>query len=590
MRTYGSHARQFLVGLLTLLPLYATAQEPAPERAQERAPERSPARIIQVPMSDGITISAALYLPKTPGPAPTLLAASPYRFDNDGLPAVSIYPIQELGPIGFYNAHGYAYIHMDVRGTGRSGGQYQYQSRREQRDLYEVIEWIAKQPWSSGKVGGVGQSYYARSQWFAATQAPPHLACIAPYDGHIDTYRQSAYTGGIPGAYPEGWWSTVRNYNQRPLTGPSREVPWDYSLNMRRHPTYDAFWRERSAGENLHRVKIPVYSIGVWGKVDLHLNGNILGFQRVAGPKKLLVLGGADVNEAVAEYASIKFHERYLLPFYDWCLKGEPTAYQKEPTVRYALVNGNRMETADAWPPKAANYRSYYLAAGPSGSVTSLNDGLLTSEVSDSANGKTTYTYPDAGWRNGVVGPGPDGRPDPARRVLTFVTQPFDRDTEITGPIKLVLYAASTQPDTQFIVKISDQSQQADEEHARGVQPRARIVTKGWLMASHRAIDAKQSLENAPYYTHENPQPIEPGKVYKYEIAVMPTAYLFKKGSRLRLEISNGDSSITDAIFTHPYSARQNGTDTFFHSKDYPSQLIVPVLDAERSAQATPQK
>ena len=78
---------------------------------------------------------------------------------------------------------------MDVRGTGRSGGEYHYQCKREQRDLYETIEWIARQRWSSGKVGGIGQSYFARSQWFMATQNPPHLACVAPYDGHIDTYR-----------------------------------------------------------------------------------------------------------------------------------------------------------------------------------------------------------------------------------------------------------------------------------------------------------------------------------------------------------------------------------------------------------------
>jgi predicted acyl esterase len=580
----GSIIQNLLQGLL--FALSAIIVMPA-QVSPVHADERVAAKIVNIKMSDGVNIAAAIYLPKNTERAPVLLAASPYRFDNDGLPAVAIYPIQELGPIAWYNEHGYAYVHMDVRGTGRSGGEYQYQSAREQRDLYEVVEWIAKQPWSSGKVGGIGQSYYARSQWFAAIQAPPHLACIAPYDGNIDTYRQSAYTGGIMGAYPDNWYNTtVRSINLRPQVGQPRELPWDYSLAIRRHPTYDAFWRERAAVDNLHKVKIPVFSIGVWGKVDLHLNGNIIGFQRVSGPKKLLVLGGANVAEAVAEYASVAFHEKYLLPFYDWCLKGEQTAYQSEPAVRYVVVNGNRIQTADAWPPKGVSYQSFYLKAGPSGSVTSLNDGQLSADKPDGSGGKTVYAYPDPGWRIGVVGPGPDGRPDPARRVLTFVTPPLERDMEVAGPIKLVLYASSTQPDTAFFVKLTDQSAQSEEERAKKIQPRARIVTKGWLMASHRAIDPAQSLENAPYYTNVNPQPIEPGKTYKFEIAVMPTAYLFKKGSRIRLELANGDSAVTDAIFSHPYNPQQNGKDTILHDAQNPSQLILPVLEGTTSAQA----
>ncbi len=162
----------------------------------------APTRILSIPMSDGVRIAAALFLPDAPGRYPVLLAASPYRFDNDAAPAIPLFLWRETGPIKWYLEQGYAYVHMDVRGTGRSGGEYHYQCKREQRDLYEVIEWIARQRWSNGKVGGIGQSYFARSQWFMATENPPHLACVAPFDGHIDTYRDSAYTGGIPGGYP----------------------------------------------------------------------------------------------------------------------------------------------------------------------------------------------------------------------------------------------------------------------------------------------------------------------------------------------------------------------------------------------------
>jgi len=168
----------------------------APAAAQDTA-QPSPDRIIAIPMSDGVVIRRRCISAGRKPQNARVLAASPYRFDNDAIPPSAIFPFSELGPIRFYNDHGYAYVHMDTRGTGRSGGTYTYQSKREQRDLYEAIEWLAKQPWSNGKIGGVGQSYYARSQWFMATQHPPHLACIAPYDGNIDTYHASAYTGGI---------------------------------------------------------------------------------------------------------------------------------------------------------------------------------------------------------------------------------------------------------------------------------------------------------------------------------------------------------------------------------------------------------
>ena len=139
-------------------------------------------------------------LPKKPGRYPTLFAASPYRFDNDYAPAYPMYLWRQIGPIGWYVDHGYAFVHMDVRGTGRSGGEYRFFDEVEQRDLYDAIEWIAAQPWSDGNVGGIGQSYYAVMQWFMAIRNSPHLKCIAPYDGLVDVYRASAFSGGIPGA------------------------------------------------------------------------------------------------------------------------------------------------------------------------------------------------------------------------------------------------------------------------------------------------------------------------------------------------------------------------------------------------------
>ncbi len=532
-----------------------------------------PNSIASITARDGTKLAAAVYLPDGEGRFPTLFAASPYRFDNNIAPATPIFLWRETGPIEYYLQHGYAFVHLDVRGTGRSEGDYRYMCAAEQRDLYDVIVWITQQSWSNGKVGGIGQSYYARMQWFMGIQNPPGLACIAPYDGNVDTYRSSAYTGGIPGAFPSIWYnSTTRNINQYPASGPSRLLEWDYVGAVKRHDTYDDFWKERAAAENLDRIKVPVFSIGVWTKVDLHLNGNIVGFQRTQSPKKLLVFGSSSLFAAVADFSSVAFHETYLRPFYDCYLKGEKTSYLEEPKVRYFVPGAEEFRTAETWPPRNVTHRPYYLGAGPTGSVTSLNDGSLNSEA---GSGSTGYDYPNPHWRAGVVGFDKNGRPDPVRHVLTFTTAPIETDVEIAGPIQLNLYASSSNRDTDFVVKLSEQY---PPEGPEAVQPRSRIVTKGWLRASHRAIDPDRSLPHAPWYTHVDPQPIEPGTVYLFEIAVMPTAYRFKKGSRIRLEIANGDSQLTEFVFQHDYTPDKVGRDTIYHCAEHPSHILLPVV------------
>ena len=536
-------------------------------------------------MRDGILIAAALYLPSgkaaAAGRFPALLAASPYRFDNNIAPALPVFLWRETGPIEWYLAQGYAYMHMDVRGSGRSGGQYRYMSAKEQRDIAEVIAWIVRQRWSNGRVGGIGQSYYARMQWCVAGLNPPGLACIAPYDGNVDTYRNSAYTGGIPGEFPSIWYNmNTRVLNATPASGPPRIIDWDYVRAVRQHPTYDAFWKERAPLERLHQARVPVFSIGVWRKVDLHLNGNIVGFERYGGPKKLLVFGSANVHAAVQDYSSVAFHERWLLPFYDHYLKDKRTDWEATQPVRWFVGGSGVLRDAAAWPPSAVRHVEFYLHRIGAGSVSSLNDGGLSlKKPTAAAAPPTEFNYPDPGWRMGVVGSGPDGRPDPARRVLTFTSAPLERDLEIAGPIRLLLWAASSNADTDFIVKLSEQFAQSLEERAKDTNPRYQIVTKGWLRASHRALDRKFSTPAAPWYTHAKPTPLVPGRVERFEVAIMPSAHRFARGSRIRLELANGDSSVTEFVFAHEYAPWKVGQDRIYHDARYPSSLLLPILE-----------
>lgn len=281
---------------------------------------------------------------------------------------------------------------------------------------------------------------------------------------------------------------------------------------------------------------------------------------------------------ANAEFNGVELHEKVMLPFYDRFLKGKETDWDKRPAVEYFVRGANVFRSADTWPPAGVKYKSWFLNADKSGSVTSLNDGGL-SPAEAGAGESTSYAYPNPGWVSGVVGFGPSGPPnwDPARRVLTFTTGVLDKDLEIAGPIKLVLYASSSRTDTDFVIKLSEQYPQSTEERAKGINPGYQVVTKGWLRASHRALDESRSTEMEPYHAHTKPEPLKPNEVCRFDISVEPNAFQFKKGNRIRLEIANGDSPITDVLWTHYYQPNKIGQDTIWHSAKYPSALVLPV-------------
>jgi predicted acyl esterase len=537
---------------------------------------------VSIAVRDGTSIGARVYRPEGAGPYPALLAAAPYRFDNNILPASPQFLWRETGPIDFYADNGYAYIHMDVRGSGRSAGSFGFLDRKDHEDLYDVIEWIGRQPWCNGRVGGIGQSYFCMLQWFMGAMSPPSLACLGAHDGLSDIYRAGTHHGGIPcDFFPGYWWYQNRFINRYPASGSSRDQDTDLTAMIAAHPMYDDFWRERSAWEVLDRIKVPLYSSGVWAKMQLHSRGNIDGYLRARGPKKLRMSGVPNAWAAAAEFASVDFHKRVLLPFYDHYLKGASTDYLARPNVEYAVRGSNAMRSSDTWPPANVRYVACYLTQLASQSVTSLNDGGLSR--APGATGATSYSYPIPGWVAGVVGFGPSGPAggfDPVRRVLTFTGEPLAQDLEIAGPIKLTLFLSSTAAETDVFAKLSDQYPQANEDRAKGLNPLAEVVTRGWLRASHREIDAAQSTDMVPRYTHRNPEPLTRGVIYKLEISLEPMAYLFRKGHRIRLELVNGDSPVTEALWPHYYRPDKIGTDTIHHGADYPSALILPVADS----------
>ncbi len=160
-----------------------------------------------IEMRDGVHVAVDVYRPDADGQFPVLYASSPYQKDLYYLPAVPTFHMRETNKIEWFVERGYVYINHDIRGSGKSvEGQWRWHSMEERWDHYDVIEWAAEQPWSTGKVGMIGESYYAWTQWMAASLAPPHLACIVPFDGGADMYRDVAYHGGIfASGFPSSW-------------------------------------------------------------------------------------------------------------------------------------------------------------------------------------------------------------------------------------------------------------------------------------------------------------------------------------------------------------------------------------------------
>ena len=535
-------------------------------------------RDVMVVVRDGVHIAVDVFRPDAPGEFPSLFSASPYNKDLAYLPSVPTFHMRETNDFEYFVSRGYAYVHMDVRGTGKSvEGQWQLFSPDEQRDLYDVIEWIAAQPWCTGKVGMIGESYPGIVQWFAAAQQPPHLACIVPYDAVSDAYRENVYHGGTLAVGFVGGWHTTEilgHYRLGRKAEDPRPGDWYFSWNMMQHQTFDDFWEARRV--DLKKIQCPVFSIGILHKVGLHLRGNIRGYEEIEVPKKLMLCHGDFEGDEMAIFNSPEMR-LLLLRWYDHWLKGNDTGMMDEPPVNIFVRGLERYRRENEWPLARAEHAKLYLHAGPSGVVRSLNDGRLSFEPPTAEDSSFLFSYPDPDW-TGFSGVGTaimdHGVLDPCRKIMTFTSDPLPEDLEVVGSMVLVVYMSSDQTEADLFCRLWDQL--PDEAQAAGMPPAGRLLTRGWRKGTHREKDEALSKPDRPYYTHANPQPVEPGKIYRYEVEIWPTSNRFLKGHRIRLDYANGDSNALD--FGGHYYGLKVGTDTIYHDRERPSYVLLPVI------------
>ena len=543
-------------------------------------------RDVAVEMRDGVAILLDLYLPRRrEEPLPALYAVSPYQKDAVHLPVWSTFRTRETGDIAWWVRNGYAYVNADVRGSGKSlGAPYQFFGPDEQTDLADTIAWIAGQPWCSGRVGMIGESYYAMLQWLAAAQQPPALACMAPFDASFDLYRDFAYHGGIFNVGFMSAWRSQSLAGNNILAAPESERPrvmtFDPVAESFRHPLEDHFWLERSAFRQLAQIRTPFYAFANWPMLGIHLRGTLLAFEEIDAPKKLRICTGLNMHSSL--YNFMRVHPE-LLRWYDHWLKGVENGIMDEPAVTIERRQGGGELHLPSWPPPGQARAVFQLAPGRAGVTASLNDGVLAEAGQDPGPGAettegepaTSYAYPNRSWHGyvglGLAAVGPSG-PDPYANVLTFTSEPLAAPLPILGSPVARIWFSSDQPDADLYLKLLDR----DADGALACPPDG--ISRGWLKASHRAIEDEWSRPHRPFHRHDRAEPLAPGEVYELLVELWPAEWELPAGHRLQLVVAPADTPV-DSTFVH-FFGRRMGTDTVFHAAGRRSRVELPLRPA----------
>jgi predicted acyl esterase len=540
-------------------------------------------RNVSVPMSDGIHIDVDLFRPDHSGKFPALLAISPYskelqsdRIWPRGMATSAIRGVNdaaiEAGPTDFFVRRGYVHIIGSVRGTGKSSGSYRYMCHREIRDIYDIVEWAAEQPWCNGNVGMLGVSYFAWNQQPAAVMQPPHLKAICPLWAATDHYRDMLYHGGIlsahflvhlyslgildvnseaivareelgDDAFREAIARAIKDKDISAVPGlvdalanPDR-LGNAARADILLHPEDGPYWQERSVVD-YDKIKIPTYVGCCWAQYPIHLPGAFRSWANLKVPKKMVIGPPVYLDRPVYQY------QWEILRWYDFWLKGIDTGIMDEPPVKIFVMGTHEWKMAEDWPIPGTRWIPFNLHSG----------GVLC-EIEP---------WPEA--------PSASFEDSPNNRgSLKYYSPPLVENTEVVGPIALYLYASCRGTDINFFISLWDVDPQGNET----------FLTRGWLKGSHREVDPKRSKPWQPFHPHTNPRPLVPGQVYEFAIEIMPTANLFKAGHRICLKISGADDEVPTTtieflFLRHLWSQTPNVV-TIYHDADRPSYLLLPI-------------
>jgi predicted acyl esterase len=527
---------------------------------------------VPIPMDDGVVLRADVFRPAEPGSYPVVLSHGPYgkglSFQEgyamawqqmmDAYPEIAEgtsnrYQVWELVDPEKWVPDGYVCLRIDSRGAGRSAGVLDILSAREAEDLRDCVEWAGTQEWSSGKVAINGISYFAMAQWQAASLRPRHLAAICAWEGAADFYRDAYRHGGIGSNFALGEWypnqvvAVQHGVGERgpssPVTGELVAGPEtldtdtlvanrvELAEQVLNHPLDDEYYSSRRA--DFAAIDVPLLSSGNWGGVGLHLRGNIEGFLAAGTTQKWLEVHCGSHFAPFYTDEGVALQKRFLGRF----LKDEDTGWDQQPPLELKIrYPGERfvVRGENEWPLADTEWRRLHL---------NPNDRTL---------GREPSSGPSIEYR--TTGEG-----------VTFLTSPFEEETEVTGPLAAKLYLSSETADADVFLAVRLFDSAGVEVTFIGANDPQVPVTLGWLRASHRKLDPERTLPYRPYHTHDEQQPLTPGEVVELDVEIWPTCIVIPQGFRLGLTVLGRDYRNAPHYVPH-FNQALHGTAPFTHA------------------------
>ncbi|MGH2694753.1 MAG: CocE/NonD family hydrolase [Actinomycetota bacterium] len=533
-----------------------------------------------VEMSDGVMIAINVRMPKDfeKGKSyPTIFEMSGYDGGSaDGEDPTGGYGSRVLTDIFEKD---YVTIHASVRGTGCSGGEFDLFSWRSALDGREVIEWIADQPWSNGKIGYYGHSYGGLTGFMIAATRPPSLDAVSVSGLIDDLYRGIVYPGGVSNyGFPLLWTGAVRPVydvsggtfdgmdNGDPRCAQNLPTRGRTILNdpivQGTQDTDNTWWQVRSLINYAERISVPIHIGGAYQDEQTGPRGPYHLFEEVVNApyKRLLMANGDHGTQQSATY------ERDRKVWLDhWLMGLGPRPPRSSVTALLETVDDkpNAVLNARTFPLEDTRWTDLYLRAKQSLSLSEPGKGG-GSDSYFTGSPRQSWSY-QAGHTAGspfTTAEGPD--------ELTYATEKFKDPTAIIGPSTATLYASSTTPDTEIFVQIIDQGPDGSRYY----------LQRGMLKASHRAItqglsDYDGGIMYRPHRPHTNPTMIEPGNTYRYLVEVFPFGHVFRPGHRLVVKIHTPPA--VDSYYAY-VPKRFYGINTVLHDAKHPSHLTLPFV------------
>lgn len=565
-------------------------------------------------MRDGTTLYADVYRPDGDGKYPVLLQRIPYNKAFLPLSTMVLDPLTA--------AHkGYVVIIQDVRGRFDSEGGPFYMYKNEYNDGYDSVEWAASLPFSDGNVGMFGLSYMGMTQFQAAVMRPPHLKAIFPITWGTDVFLYQA--GALELGLMKSWsLSTigpnavirakmgkedfVREFTELVaaidhieesafLQLPLKDSEWlklgdeyaSFVQDILDHTTFDEYHQEISVIGKEDQVEVPIFSIAGW--YDCLLGHDLEHYENLKDQKNIKLMIGpwahasflgsvGELNFGLSSSGLLLDFKTDLtslqLKWFDYWLKGIESDITEEAPVKIFVMGENKWRNEQEWPLKRTNYTPYYFDSQGNAN-TNKGDGRLSLSIPKEGN-SDSYLYdpanpvPTLGGNHllpayYMKGPVEQQSVESREDVLVYTSDILMQDVEVTGPVKVILYASTTAPDTDFTAKLVD------------VHP------------NEKAYNIAEGIIRASYRNASSPTPslINPNEVYCYEIDLLATSNVFKKGHRIRVQISSSnfprfDRNLNTGELSRDSRTFQCATQRIFHSDKYPSHIVLPLIPNEK--------